>query len=72
MSRSFCSARRVPAKAPRQDVDAVPGDPPYLDRGHAAGPDPARARRSGTAMVATMQSGALVSDEVVNGWWKSG
>ena len=47
-------------------ADAVAGDSAYLDRGHAAGADPA-GRRAGTARwQRIMQSGALVSDEVVN------
>ena len=37
----------------------------YLDRRHAARADP-RGDESATAVVATMQSGALVPDEVVN------
>ena len=44
-----------------KDVESLPGDPPHLDRGYAAGPDPFRIG-GGKTMEATMHSGGLVSD----------
>ena len=71
---SDCPVRlaRLGEGHPGEDVDPVPGGPPYLDRGHAAGPDPRRDRLGNGGGRDDAVGRAGVRMKWSTGWWKSG